>query len=178
MGANEGPSYTTSEGGKQGDTEQTTCRSAFLNLPECLKTFPQQRNGKHEKEFCTSTCKDAYHKAAHEMGSEAIKKMNTPRRQHYAHYEDSERLQAMCEYLKREKGWRTAIEIMKGTGFKVQAVGSAASELRRNATERGIDCDVECDRSTNKYKYVPMPVAIKDQEEFFRVNTTGQVVNK
>lgn len=163
MGNEKGQPYTASESDNRGNTERVDCRAVFLNLLECQRSFPPAQ----KKEFCSTRCKDAYHKAAHEMGTAAIEGMKKKRRQHFARYEDSARLQAMCEYLRQVKGWRSALEIMKGTGFKVQAVGSAASELRRNAEERGIDCNVECDRSSNKYRYVPKPVVIKDQDDFF-----------
>lgn len=166
-----GPSYTTSEGGNQSSTEQTTCRSAFLNLPGCQRTFPRQRNGKHEKEFCTSTCKDAYHKAAHEMGQEAIKKMNTPRRQHFAKLENSPRLQRILEILK-DGGWHSTLEIQNRTSGC--AIGASMSELNKN----GIRYETRIIDGHYEYRLLPGPFEIKEQADFFKTDYSGQVVSK
>ena len=149
MGDEKGQPYTASEDGNQGDTKRVTCRAAFLNLLECQRSFVPA----FKKEFCTTKCKDAYHRAASEIGQEAIKKMNTPHRQHFAKLENSPRLQRIIEVLS-DGAWHSTLDIQ--IQACVCAVSTSMSEISRN----GVKYETRMVAGHWEYRLLPKPVAM------------------
>lgn len=114
---------------------------------DCLKKDRKYKKKKKNQEFCTLTCKNAFHKKARIIGEELLNKKIRPS---HRILKLNEKLQQAYRVLKI--GWLTTIEFESKLPYGTVAPGNIRSELKRNKVI--IEKRYNAEKKLNEYKII------------------------